>query len=57
MKNIYTKAKCTIDGKIYIGAAIGGVDYDDVITEKDIIDTERQAIRNLLSKIGEYKYN
>ena len=56
MKNIYTKVKCTMGDKTYTGVAIGGVDYDDVITKKDIILTEREAIRNLISKIPEYKY-
>jgi hypothetical protein len=56
MKNIYTRVECTMGDKTYIGAAIGGVDDEDIITKKDIIETERKAIKNLLSKIGEYKY-
>lgn len=42
---IYTKVKMTIDGKTYIGAAIGIGNTKDVL-----IKTERDAIRNLLDK-------
>jgi hypothetical protein len=56
MKNIYTKAKCIIGDKTYTSLVIGGVPYDEEITKRDIIETERRAIKNLLSKISEYKY-
>lgn len=41
---IYAKAKRTINGKTYVGAAIG-------IKPDTIEKTERAAIRNLLEKI------
>lgn len=49
---IYTKVKMTIDGKLYIGAAIGRG-----CTKDELIKTERSAIRNLLDKINNKNTN
>lgn len=49
MKNIYTTTKIIIDGKTYVGAAIGYIDV--IASRKDIEQTERDAIRNLLEKL------
>jgi hypothetical protein len=43
---IYAKAKMTLDGKTYIGAAIGIGNNKEVL-----LKTERVAIKNLLDKI------
>lgn len=49
---IYTKAKMTIDGKTYIGAAIGIGN-----NREDLLKTERAAIKNLLDKIDKIEKN
>mgnify|MGYP001768843989 CR=1 FL=1 len=56
MKYIYTKATCTMNGKTYKGVSVNLVGYGVDIIKEDILSSEKEALRNLMSKIPEYKY-